>query len=81
MEKEIKLIKYEITPNERSWGTTWKTEVWDEFGNYSGVYEPSEINAMEYILEWWEGSEDRKVKNDSLNKCLSEMYNNRENGK
>ena len=81
MEKEIKLIKYEITPINKSWGMTYKTEAWDEYDAYSCVYEPSEINAMEYILEWWEGSEDRKVKNDSLNKCLSEMYNNRENGK
>ena len=76
MEKEIKLIKYEITPNERSWGTTWKTEVWDEFGNYSCVYEPSEINAMEYILEWWEGSEEREERNKIHSECMVKMFNN-----
>ena len=89
MKKEIQLIKYEITPITKDWGkdsrvgkySVYKTEVWDEYGAYSCVYERSEINALEYILEWWRESEDRKVKNDSLSKCLSEMYNNRENGK
>ena len=74
MKKEIQLIKYEITPMNRSWGVTFKTEMWDEYGAYSCVYEKSEINAMEYILEWWKGSKERKEKNEIHNKCMVEMF-------
>ena len=82
MKKKITLpIKYEITPKQMSFGTTYKTEMWDEYGAYSCVYEDSEDNAMIYIIKWWEKSEERKKLNDSLSNCLSEMYNNRENGK
>jgi hypothetical protein len=59
MKKEIQLIKYEITPS----GKFYKTEMWDEYGAYSCVYEKSEILAMEYILEWWKESEERNERN------------------
>ena len=72
MSKKIKLIKYNITPNERSWGTTYKTEAWDEFGNYTCVYENSEILAMEYILEWWKESEEREESNKLMSKAIKE---------
>ena len=68
MKKEIQLIKYEITPS----GKFYKTEMWDEFGNYSCVYEKSEILAMEYILEWWKKSEDREWRNELLSKAIIE---------
>ena len=70
MKKEIQLIKYEITPS----GKFYKTEMWDEYGAYSCVYENSERNAMEYILEWWEESKERKEKNEIHNKCMVEMF-------
>ena len=72
---EIKLIKYNITPNERNWGTTWKTEMWDEYGAYSCVYEKSEILAMEYILKWWKESEERKERNRIHNECMVKLFN------
>ena len=72
MKKEIQLIKYEITPNERSWGITYKTEVWDEYGAYSCVYERSETNAMEYILKWWKDSKKRLKSNELMNKAIRE---------
>ena len=68
MKKEIQLIKYEITPS----GKFYKTEVWDEYGTYSCVYERSEIKAMEYILEWWKESEERQRSNDLMNKAIRE---------
>ena len=68
MKKEIQLIKYEITPS----GKFYKTEMWDEFGNYSCVYEKSEELAMEYILEWWKKSEDREWRNELLSKAILE---------
>ena len=75
MKKEIQLIKYEITPINKSWGMTFKTEVWDEYGAYSCVYEQSEINAMEYILEWWKESEEREERNKVHSECMVKMFN------
>ena len=75
MKKEIQLIKYEITPNEKSWGITYKTEAWDEYGAYSCVYEKSEILAMEYILEWWKESEEREERNAIHHECMVKMFN------
>ena len=72
MSKKIQLIKYNITPNERSWGITYKTEAWDEYGAYSCVYENSEILAMEYILEWWKKSKEREESNKLLSKAIIE---------
>ena len=67
-----KLIKYQITPTEFSFGTSYKTEMWDEYGAYSCVYEKSEENSMEYILNWWEKSEERKKSNDLLSKAIKQ---------
>ena len=77
MKKEIQLIKYEITPN----GKFHKTEMWDEYCAYSCVYSKSEINSMDYILEWWKESKEREERNKIHIKCMVEMFNNRENGK
>ena len=65
-------IKYEITQKEMSFGITYKTEMWDEFGNYSCVYEDSEDNAMIYIIKWWEKSEEREESNKILDKAIRE---------
>ena len=72
MKKEIQLIKYEITPTEFSFGISYKTEMWDEYGAYSCVYERSEILAMEYILEWWKKSKERQESNDLMDKAIRE---------
>ena len=70
MSEELKLIKYEITPKENGF---YKTEMWDEYGAYSCVYEKSEILAMEYILEWWKESEEREESNELMSKAIKEM--------
>ena len=70
MKKEIQLIKYEITPKENGF---YKTEMWDEYGAYSCVYERSEILAMEYILEWGKKSKERQESNDLMIKQLENV--------
>ena len=69
---KIQLIKYQITPKEMSFGVSYKTEMWDEYGAYSCVYEESEENSMEYILNWWEKSKERKKSNDLLSKAIKQ---------
>ena len=37
----MKKKDYKITPTEFSFGTSFHVEVWDDYGNYCGVYEQS----------------------------------------
>ena len=74
MKEKIKLIRYEITPKEMSYGMSYKTEAWDEYGAYTCVYEPTDWEAMRYILKWWEGSKERKKSNDLLNRAIHECH-------
>ena len=73
--------KYNITEEVKSFGTTYKVEMWDEYGCKRTIYERTVELATERIYDWWEETKERKELNDSLSNCLSEMYNNRENGK
>ena len=72
--EKIQLIKYNITEEKRSWGVTYKTEAWDEYGSYTCVYEPTNWEAMRYILDWWEESKERKKSNDLLNSAIHECH-------
>ena len=63
---------YKITPVEMSFGITYKTEMWDEYENYSCVYERSVENSTKYIYDWWERTEERKKSNDLMNKAIRE---------
>ena len=73
--------RYNITEEVKSFGTTYKVEMWDEYGCKRTVYERTVELATERIYDFWEETKERKELNDSLSNCLSEMYNNRENGK
>ena len=73
--------KYNITEEKKSFGTTYKVEMWDEYGCKRTIYERTVELATERIYDFWEETKERKELNDSLSNCLSEMYNNRENGK
>ena len=72
---------YKLTPEEKSFGTNWKVEVWNDFGMKRTVYERNVMDASEVVMDWWEKSEEEFDKMNSLSNCLNEMYNNRENGK
>tara|TARA_R100000750_G_C2295448_1_gene76644 strand:+ start:394 stop:651 length:258 start_codon:yes stop_codon:yes gene_type:complete len=72
---------YKLTPEDRSFGTTWKVEMWNDFGMKRTVYERNIMDASEVVMDWWESSEEEFDKMNSLSNCLSEMYKNRENGK
>ena len=59
---------YTITPD----GEFFKVEVSDEYGNSTTVYEKNVIQASLFIIDWWEGSKDRKNTNDLMAKAILE---------
>ena len=50
---------YKITPTEFSFGTSLHVEVWDDYGNYCGVYERNREDAWKFIT----GLNQKKIKN------------------
>ena len=63
---------YKITQKEMSFGITYKTEMWDKYGNYSCVYERSVEDSSRYIYDWWEETEQRKESNKIRDKAIRE---------
>ena len=64
---------YKITPVEMSFGITYKTEMWDEYENYSCVYERSIEEAMTYAKNWCKDADDRKRRKEITNRAIQEM--------
>ena len=82
--KDKRLYKrdFKVTEEVKSFGTTYKVEMWDEYGCKRTIYERTKELVTERVYDFWEETKERKELNDSLSNCLSEMYkNNRENGR
>ena len=65
--------KYNITEEERSFGTTYKVEMWDEYGNKRTVYEGTVELATERIYDFWEETEERNKRNKVEQKVLNNL--------
>ena len=65
---------YKITPIEMSFGISYKTEMWDKYGNYSCVYKRSIEDSSEYIYDWWEETEERKKSNDLKSRAIHALH-------
>ena len=63
---------YKITPENRSYGTIFKVESWNDFGMKRTVYERNVMDASEVIMDWWESSEKEFNKMNSLNKAIAQ---------
>ena len=61
---------YKITPRKFSFGTSFHVEVWDDYGNYCGVYEENILNASKFILNYWEKSEENQKSKELLSKAI-----------
>tara|TARA_A100001391_G_C5041606_1_gene271025 strand:+ start:324 stop:587 length:264 start_codon:yes stop_codon:yes gene_type:complete len=66
----MKKKDYKITPKEFSFGTSFHVEVWDEYGNYCGVYEQSREDAWKFIYDYWSKSEENQRHKESLSKAI-----------
>ena len=51
----------------------YKVEAWDDYCKYICVYEKTRENASDFVMDWWEKSEENKEKDDSWNKAMLNM--------
>ena len=65
---------YKITPQQFSFGTSLKVEMWNDFGMKRTVYEDNVMKASEVIMNWWENSEKEFDKMNSLNNAIHEAH-------
>ena len=63
---------YKITPEEMSFGTTYKVEMWNKYGMKRTVYERNAIHASRVIYDYWENEDKEYDKMKSLNKAIKE---------
>ena len=63
---------YKITPEEKSFGTIYKVEVWNNHGMKRTVYEKDIDKTSEVVYDWWESSE----KEYNKMKCEQKVLNN-----
>ena len=61
---------YKLTPENRDWGVIWKVEVWNDFGMKRTVYEDNVMDASEFVMDWWESSEEEFDKMNKLNNAI-----------
>jgi len=67
---------YKLTPKEKSFGTNWKVEVWNDFGMKRTVYENNVMDASEVVLNWWENSEKEFDKMNVEQRVLNNLVKN-----
>ena len=61
---------YKITPKKFSFGTSLHVEVWDDYGNYVGVYERNVLDASKFILKYWQESEENQKSKQAMHKAI-----------
>ena len=71
--------KYNITEEEKSFGTTYKVEMWDEYGCKRTIYERTVELATERIYDFWEETKERNERNKVHNECMVKMFNKQNN--
>ena len=65
--------KYNITEEEKSFGTTYKVEMWDEYGCKRTIYERTKELVTERIYDFWEETEERNERNKIEQKVLNNL--------
>tara|TARA_R100001594_G_scaffold67019_1_gene101320 strand:+ start:222 stop:455 length:234 start_codon:yes stop_codon:yes gene_type:complete len=65
---------YKITPEQFSFGTSFKVEMWNDFGMKRTVYERNVMDASEQVMNWWESSEEEFNKMNLLSRAIKECH-------
>ena len=73
--KDKRLYKrdFKVTEEEKSFGITYKVEMWDEYGNKRTIYEGTKELATERIYDWWEEGKERNERNKALQIVLNNL--------
>ena len=51
----------------------YKVEVWDDYGKYTCVYEKTRESASDFVMNWWEKSEQNKKSDELWDKAMTKM--------
>ena len=51
----------------------YKVEAWDNYGKYTCVYEKTREQASDFVMDWWEKSEDNKENDELTHKAMLNM--------
>ena len=75
--KDKRLYKrdFKVTEEERSFGTNYKIEMWDEYGCKRTIYEETMELVTERIYDFWEETEERNERNKIHNECMQKLFN------
>jgi hypothetical protein len=46
--------------------------VWDDYGNYCGVYEDNVLSASKFIYDYWSKSEENQKSKELLSNAIAE---------
>ena len=66
---------FKVTEEEKSFGTAYKIEMWDEYGNKRTIYEGTKELATERVYDWWEETKERNERNKVHSECMVKMFN------
>tara|TARA_R110002012_G_scaffold172770_1_gene337602 strand:+ start:159 stop:416 length:258 start_codon:yes stop_codon:yes gene_type:complete len=64
---------YKLTPKNRSYGTTWKVEVWNRYGMKRTVYERNIMDASKVIYDYWENEDKEYDKMKVQQRCINKL--------
>jgi len=64
---------YKITPEEMSFGTTFKVEVWNRYGMKREVYKRNVMDASKVIYDYWENEDKEYDKMKVQQKCINKL--------
>ena len=48
----------------------YKVEAWDDYGKYVCVYEKTREQASDFVMKWWQMSEENKKSDDLMSKAI-----------
>ena len=51
----------------------YKVEVWDDYGKYTCVYEKTREEASDFVMDWWQKSEDNKENDELTHRAMQDM--------
>jgi len=51
----------------------FKVEAWDNHGKYISVYTKTRQEASDFIISWWDKSEENKENDELMHKAMKEM--------
>jgi len=72
-DKRLYKRDFKVTEEEKSFGITYKVEMWDEYGCKRTIYERTKELVTERVYDWWEETEERNEKNKIEQKVLNNL--------